>query len=83
MADGREPAPRAPRRYNPRMTRDDARAILQRHKPQMDSAWAEMRPRVETLRETIRSEIAAQLDSAQRVKFDDLNRRDASRRPGP
>lgn len=62
---------------------DSVRAILQRHKPQMDSAWAEMRPRVETLRETIRSEIAAQLDSAQRVKFDDLNRRDASRRPGP
>lgn len=62
---------------------DSVRAILQRHKPQMDSAWAEMRPRVETLRETIRSEIAAQLDSTQRVKFNDLNRRDASRRSGP
>ncbi|MGB7212050.1 MAG: periplasmic heavy metal sensor [Gemmatimonadales bacterium] len=61
---------------------DSVRAILQRHKPQMDSAWAEMRPRVETLRQTIRSEIAAQLDSTQRVKFDDLNRRDAARRPG-
>lgn len=59
---------------------DSVRAILQRHSGQMDSMWAEMRPRFETLRATIRSEIAAQLDGEQRQKFDDLNRREESRR---
>lgn len=60
---------------------DSVRAILQRHRPQMDSAWAEIRPRFETLRQVIRSEIAAQLDGQQREKFDDLNRREEARRP--
>lgn len=61
---------------------DSVRAILQRHQGQMDSVWAEMRPRFETLRQTIRSEIAAQLDGGQRQKYDDLNRREESRRQG-
>lgn len=59
---------------------DSVRAILQRHQGQMDSVWAEMRPRFETLRSTIRSEIAAQLDGQQRQKYDDLNRRAAESR---
>lgn len=59
---------------------DSVRAILRRHEGEMDSLWSEMRPRFETLRATVRSEIAAQLDGAQRQKYDDLNRREESRR---
>ncbi|MFI5234599.1 MAG: periplasmic heavy metal sensor [Gemmatimonadales bacterium] len=61
---------------------DSVRAILVRHRPQMDSVWASMTPRFETLRQTIRSEIATQLDAEQRTKFDAFNRREESRRPG-
>lgn len=59
---------------------DSVRAILRRHSGQFDSVWADMRPRFETLQQAVRSEIAAQLDGAQREKYDDLNRREQSRR---
>jgi hypothetical protein len=53
---------------------DSVRAILARHKDQMDSVWREVRPRVETVRNIIRSEIRLQLAPDQRGRFDDMNR---------
>lgn len=61
---------------------DSVRAILARRRPQMDSVWAAVRPRFETLRDSIRSDIARQLTDSQRTKFDELNRREATRREG-
>jgi hypothetical protein len=61
---------------------DSVRAILQRHRPQMDSVWAAVRPRFETLRDSIRSDIARQLTDSQRAKFDELNRREAAQHQG-
>jgi len=62
---------------------DSVRAILARHRQAMDSVWQDVAPRVETLRTTIRSEIARQLTPEQQEKFDRMNQRiDAARRPG-
>jgi Spy/CpxP family protein refolding chaperone len=52
--------------------RDSVRAVLERHHPTMDSLWQATRPRLETLRATIRSEIRTQLTPAQRTKYEKL-----------
>jgi len=52
--------------------RDSVRAILARHQPEMDSIWQDVRPRFETLRSEIRSEVRVQLDSQQQVKYAEL-----------
>ena len=63
--------------------RDSVRSILALHRLAMDSVWQEMAPRIETLRTSIRSEIARQLTPDQQEKFDRMNQRmDAERRPG-
>jgi Spy/CpxP family protein refolding chaperone len=62
---------------------DSVRNILARHRQAMDSVWQDMAPRIETLRSTIRSEIARQLTPEQQEKFQRMNQRmDAERRPG-
>lgn len=61
--------------------RDSVRAILERHRPGFDSVWAETRPRYETLRDRVRSDIRAQLDPDQQRRYDDMIARlDAARR---
>jgi Spy/CpxP family protein refolding chaperone len=61
--------------------RDSVRAILERHRPGFDSVWAESRPRYETLRDRVRSDIRAQLDPHQQRRYDDMIARlDAERR---
>ncbi|HEU4570686.1 MAG TPA: periplasmic heavy metal sensor [Gemmatimonadales bacterium] len=61
--------------------RDSVRAVLERSHPAMDSAWAEVRPRIETVRARIRSDIAAQLTPEQRAKYDAMmQRREEPRR---
>jgi Spy/CpxP family protein refolding chaperone len=52
--------------------RDSIRAILVRHQPEMDSIWQDVRPRFETLRTEIRSEVRVQLDAEQQRKYADL-----------
>jgi hypothetical protein len=52
--------------------RDSVRAILVRHQPEMDSIWQDVRPRFETLRTEIRSEVRTQLDAEQQRKYADL-----------
>ena len=49
--------------------RDSIRAILTRHRGEMDSIWREIRPRYETLRGQIRSEIRVQLDPGQQQRY--------------
>lgn len=64
---------------------DSVRAVLKRRQPEMDSLWRSVRPRVETLRNSIRSEIRQQLTADQQARFDKQMRRfDAMHRPpGP
>jgi Spy/CpxP family protein refolding chaperone len=54
---------------------DSVRAIFERHRPQMETLWREMRPRFDSVRAAIDREIAAQLTPAQRSRFEDLMRR--------
>ncbi|PYO75945.1 MAG: periplasmic heavy metal sensor [Gemmatimonadetes bacterium] len=54
---------------------DSVRAIFARHRPQMEALWREMRPRFDSVRAAINSEISGQLTPAQRTKFQELERR--------
>jgi Spy/CpxP family protein refolding chaperone len=49
---------------------DSIRTVLERWRPTMDSAWAEVRPRIETVRDSIRSDIATHLTPEQRAKYE-------------
>jgi len=62
---------------------DSITAILDRWRPEMDSAWAEVRPRIETVRAKIRSDIAAQLTSEQQAKYEELMKRHREPPKGP
>jgi hypothetical protein len=55
--------------------RDSVRAILSRHRPQMDSLWQEFNPRFRQLQQQVNTEIAAQLEPGQQRKFEELARR--------
>jgi hypothetical protein len=50
-------------------------AVFERHRPQMEALWREMRPRFDSLRATVDSEIAVQLTPAQRARFAELAKR--------
>jgi Spy/CpxP family protein refolding chaperone len=54
---------------------DSVRAIFERHRPQMEALWREMRPRFDSVRAAVDAEIGAQLTPAQRVKFEEMTRR--------
>lgn len=61
--------------------RDSVRAILDRRAGSMDSILAEMRPRIDSARQVIRSEINGQLTPAQQQQYRALTERlDAERR---
>ena len=60
---------------------DSVRAVLARHQPTMDALWEEIRPRVDSVRTIIRSEIAPHLTADQQPKFAALTARlDAERK---
>ena len=60
---------------------DSVRAILARHRGAMDSLWSALRPRLQALRDTIRTEIGAQLTPSQMARYTALTQRlDAERR---
>ena len=61
---------------------DSIKAVLDRYRPAMDSAWAEVRPRIETVRARIRSDIAAQLTAEQRTKYEEMMKRHDAPRQG-
>lgn len=77
-------AGRAPRGYLHKLTRaleltpvqrDSVAAVLERYGPRMDSVWAEVRPRFETVRAEMRSEIERQLTPEQKRKFEEMRRK--------
>jgi hypothetical protein len=49
--------------------RDSVRAVFVHYRAAMDAIWAEVHPRVDSVRELMRAEISAQLDSAQRERY--------------
>ncbi|MGH7657286.1 MAG: hypothetical protein ACREL6_03560 [Gemmatimonadales bacterium] len=55
--------------------RDSVRIILDRYGPPMDSIWADVAPRFETLQERIRSDIRSQLTPEQTTRYDEMVRR--------
>lgn len=63
---------------------DSVRAVLDRYEPAFDSLWRETRPRFETLRAGVRSDIRTHLNPEQRTEYDALverhRRRDSARR---
>lgn len=66
--------------------RDSVRAVLERHRPEMDSVWRAFRPRFDSLQRVIGKEIDAQLDPDQRTKFAELRKQFEQRqrdRPPP
>jgi len=52
--------------------RDSVRAIFERHRPETDSLWAQVRPRFDSIKGRMRAEIDAQLTAAQRAKHQRL-----------
>jgi hypothetical protein len=59
--------------------RQSAELVLKRHRPKMDSLWAEVAPRFETLRAEVRSELNALLTPEQQVKLQEMMERRAER----
>jgi hypothetical protein len=49
--------------------RDSVRAVFARYRTATDAIWAEVHPRVDSVRNLMRAEINAQLDSAQRERY--------------
>jgi Spy/CpxP family protein refolding chaperone len=49
--------------------RDSVRAVFQRHRAAMDALWKDAHPRLDSLRQAMRGQIAAQLDSARRERY--------------
>lgn len=65
---------------------DSVRAIFERHRPQMEALWRAMRPRFDSIRAAVDSEVAKQLTPTQRTEFEALTRRfdeRLRRRPPP
>jgi len=48
---------------------DSIRSVLDRHRPEMDSMWQEVRPRFDSVRSIMRGEIRAQLAPDQQQKY--------------
>jgi len=51
---------------------DSIRAVLNRHRPAMDSMWQEVRPRFDSVRAVMRGEIRVQLSTDQQAKYQQL-----------
>jgi heavy-metal resistance protein len=52
--------------------RESVRAVLERHRAEMDSLWRAVRPRLDSIRTVMQAEISAQLTPAQQERFRDL-----------
>lgn len=49
--------------------KDSVRAVLARHRPEMEALWREVHPRFDSIRTVIRGEISGQLTPAQRDNY--------------
>lgn len=52
--------------------RESVRAVLERHRAEMDSLWRAVRPRIDSIRTVMQAEISAQLTPTQQGRFRDL-----------
>jgi len=55
--------------------RDSVRAILERHRADLEKIWQEVHPRFDSVRSAMSAEINAQLTPAQRPRYAELERR--------
>ena len=55
--------------------RDSVRAILERHRAEVEKIWREVHPRFDAVRSAMSTEINAQLTPAQRTRYAELERR--------
>ena len=55
-----------------RQQQDSIRAVLDRHRPEMDSMWQEVRPRFDSVRTIMRGEIRTQLTPEQQQKYQQM-----------
>src|SRR2546421_9374630 len=55
--------------------RDSVRAILERHRADLEKIWREVHPRFDSVRSAMSAEINAQLTPAQRPRYAELERR--------
>lgn len=51
---------------------DSIRSVLDRHRPEMDSMWQEVRPRFDSVRSIMRGEIRGQLSPDQQQKYQQM-----------
>lgn len=54
---------------------DSVKAVLERYTPAMDSLMSEIRPRLDTVRAAMRSEIARFLDPRQQKEYDEMRQK--------
>lgn len=52
--------------------RDSVRAVFARHRPAMRALWESMHPRMDSLRQAMRADVAAQLTPAQQARYHEL-----------
>ena len=62
--------------------RDSVRAIFERHHPEVEALWAEMRPRFDSIKARVRGEVAAQLTPDQQARYQRLLEEAEHRRKG-
>lgn len=62
--------------------REAVQAVVERHRPKMDSLWKEVAPRFDTARAEVRQEINDLLTADQRQTFTELEARHKARRRG-
>ena len=55
--------------------RDSVKAVLGRYTPVMDSLMSEIRPRLDTVRTAMRTEITRFLDSGQQKQYEEMRRK--------
>src|SRR6266516_3545374 len=55
--------------------RDSVRAILERHRADVEKIWREVHPRFDSVRSAMSAEINAQLTPTQRTQYAELERR--------
>jgi len=52
--------------------RDSVRGVFARHRPAMRAMWESVHPRMDSLRQAMRAEVAAQLTPAQQARYREL-----------
>jgi Spy/CpxP family protein refolding chaperone len=52
--------------------RDSVRAIFERHHPEVEALWAQIRPRFDSIKVRVRAEVATQLTPDQQVRYQRL-----------